>query len=77
VPGATVRVINQATGTVIESLSDAQGAYRAEGLAPGQYRVETALDGFETAVNQAALAAGQTLEVDGVLALSRFSQSWW
>ena len=62
IPGATVRVVNEDTGVTVEAVTDEQGAYRAAALAPGQYRVETALDGFETAVRRIALEAGQTAD---------------
>jgi iron complex outermembrane receptor protein len=75
VPGASVRIVNQATSAAVDLVTDAQGAYRAEGLAPGQYRAEAVLDGFETAVNQVTLAAGATVTSDAVLSPSRFSQS--
>ena len=75
VPGASVRIVGQASGAAVETVTDAQGVYRTEGLAPGQYRVEASLDGFETAVNQVLAVAGQTAAVDATLSPSRFSQS--
>jgi hypothetical protein len=57
VPGAQVNVINEATSVGVESTTDATGSYRVEDLVPGSYRVETALDGFETAVRRIVLAA--------------------
>jgi len=75
VPGATVRIINTATSVVVELTTDAQGSYRAESLAPGAYRVEASLDGFDTAVVQAGVAAGESATVNATLAPSRFSQS--
>ena len=50
IPGATVRVVNEDTGATVEAVSNEQGAYRADALAPGRYRLEATLDGFETAV---------------------------
>ena len=55
IPGATVRVINEATGAAQEAVSDAEGRYQVTDLAPGQYRVEAALDGFEPAVARGAV----------------------
>ena len=49
-PGVIVRVVSEATGAAREAISDEEGAYRVESLAPGRYRVEASLDGFETAV---------------------------
>ena len=51
IPGATVRVINEDTGVTVEAVSNEQGSYRVAGpCSPGQYRVESTLDGFEAAV---------------------------
>jgi len=75
IPGALVRVVNEGTSATVEVVSDGQGAYRATPLVPGRYRVEAALDGFETAVSQVVLEAGQTATSDVVLSPARFSQS--
>src|SRR5262245_55458955 len=74
IPGATVRVVHEASGTAVEAVSDGQGVYRAEALVPGQYRVEAALDGFETATRQVLLGAGQTAAVDITLAPARINE---
>ena len=65
-PGATI-VIASGTARVVEAVSDEQGAFRASALSPGQYRLETTLTGFETAVRQVVLAADQVLTVDVTL----------
>jgi iron complex outermembrane receptor protein len=75
VPGATVRVISEATGTALETISGGQGEYRLQDLAPGAYRVEVGLDGFETAVNRVTLESGQSATSDMTLSPARFSQS--
>lgn len=75
VPGVTVRVVNEDTGVTVEAVSNEQGSYRAAALVPGQYRLETALDGFETAVSRIVLEGGQTATSDVTLSLARFSQS--
>ena len=50
VPGATVTVRNNATGTAFESVSNSAGAFSIPALDPGTYTVTVALDGFKTAV---------------------------
>jgi iron complex outermembrane recepter protein len=75
IPGAVVRIVNQATGVAVETVTDGQGAYRAEALPPGQYRVEAALDGFETSVEQTALTAGDTVAAHVTLTPSRVAES--
>ena len=71
----TIRIVNEDSGVAVNLVSEQQGAYRAAGLAPGRYRVEAALSGFETGVQKAALGAGQTLEIDLLLAAARFSEA--
>ena len=73
-PGVTIRIVNEDTGVAVDAVSQEQGAYRAAGLAPGRYRVEAALSGFETGVQKLAVAAGQTLEIGLSLAPARFSE---
>jgi len=75
VPGALVRIVNEGTGVALEEVSNDQGVYRAPGLAAGRYRLETVLDGFETAVRRIVLEAGQEATNDVTLSPARFSQS--
>ncbi len=74
VPGASLRIVSEATGVAIESLSDERGAYRVTSLALGRYRVEAALDGFETAVRRVVLDSSQTAAVDVTLEPARLSE---
>jgi hypothetical protein len=62
VPGAVVKVVNEASGAAIEFVTDAQGAYATDALTPAAYRVEVVLDGFGTALKRIALAGGQRRE---------------
>jgi iron complex outermembrane recepter protein len=73
IPGATVRVINEATGAAQEAVTDAEGSYQLTGLAPGQYRVEAALDGFEPAVARGAID-GRQAAIDVTLTPARFTE---
>ena len=75
VPGATVRVVNAATGAAVQAISDAQGAYRATPLIPGRYGVAISLDGFESIARQVVVAADQTAAVDVTLSPSRHTES--
>ena len=74
IPGATVRVINEATGAAQEAVSDAEGNYQVADLAPGQYRVEAALDGFEPAVARGAVDGRQAAKIDVTLTPARFTE---
>ncbi len=74
IPGATVRAVNEASGTSVEAVSDGQGSYRFVGLVSGEYRVEAVLDGFETATRKVVLDAGQTVALDMTLAPARINE---
>ncbi len=73
IPGATVLVVNEDTGASVEATSDEQGSYRAS-LAPGRYRLEASLDGFETAVRRIVVETGQTPAIDVTLAPARINE---
>jgi iron complex outermembrane receptor protein len=75
IPGATVRIVNEVSGVPVEAVSDEQGVYRTPTLAPGSYRVEITLDGFEAVGRRIELAPGQTAGVDVTLNPSRLTES--
>jgi iron complex outermembrane receptor protein len=74
IPGATIRVINEATGAAQEAVSDAEGSYQVSDLAPGQYRVEATLDGFEPAVGRGAVDGRQAAKIDVTLTPARLTE---
>jgi iron complex outermembrane recepter protein len=74
IPGATVRVINEGTGATVQAVSNESGSYRADPLAPGRYRLETTLDGFDTAVRQVVLEVGQTAVIEVTLTPARITE---
>jgi len=74
IPGATVRVIDEATGAAQEAVSDAEGRYQVTDLAPGEYRVEAALDGFEPAVARGTVDGRQAAKIDMTLTPARFTE---
>jgi hypothetical protein len=53
--------------TVRSLISDASGAYRLVGLAPGDYQLRASFVGHETTVRTVSLVAGQPLRVDLML----------
>ena len=75
IPGASVKVVNETTNAAINLITNPDGTYKADALAPGAYRVETSLDGFEPAQRRTTLAAGQATTIDVTLDPARFSQS--
>ena len=74
VPGAAIKVVNEGTGAAVDVFSNEQGSYEVTGLVPGQYRVEAALDGFETVSQRIALEAGQTAAIAITLFPARFTE---
>ena len=74
IPGATVRVVNEATGAAQETVSDGEGRYRFDDVAPGQYRVEATLDGFEPAVGRGAVDGRQAASIDVTLTPARLTE---
>lgn len=73
-PGAIVKVTNEATGVTLENVSNERGLYRVPALVPGRYRLEVALDGFEAFKQQSiVLQVGQTLAIDVTLSVGGLS----
>ena len=68
IPGATVDVLNIATGVVIPTTTNDQGSYRAAFLNPGNYRVTVSLTGFGKFVSDnIELHVSDLLTVDATL----------
>jgi hypothetical protein len=75
-PGAIVKVSNEATGVVIETVTNNQGIYRVTALVPGRYRVEASLDGFATFLREGiVLEVSQTIAVDATLGVGGRSET--
>jgi iron complex outermembrane receptor protein len=72
-PGVTVKIVNETNGTAVDAVTDGQGAYSAS-VAPGPYRLEAALDGFETAVRQVVVGPGSPATADLTLTPARFTE---
>jgi iron complex outermembrane receptor protein len=66
-PGVTVRITNEASGQVTSTVTDDRGQYQTAPLPQGPYRLEAALDGFQSATRRIASAAGQTAALDFTL----------
>lgn len=62
IPGVTVTASEKA-GAAEVAVSDAEGAFRIENLAPGAYSVEAMLDGFQTISKEVKLSNGQTVDL--------------
>jgi hypothetical protein len=65
VSGVTVRMTNNATGMVRQTLSTDDGTYRLDAVEPGTYTVEVAAAGFKTiTLTNVPIAAGQASTSD-------------
>jgi hypothetical protein len=68
VPGATVEIVNVATGVATPTTSNEEGNYRVPFLNPGTYRVTVTLDGFSKFVSQSIeLHVAEVLNLDATL----------
>ena len=68
IPGATVEVLNIATGVVTPTTTNDQGSYRAAFLNPGTYRVTVSLAGFGKFISDnIELHVSDLLTVDATL----------
>src|SRR4249920_2199766 len=60
VSGATVKAINNGTGTTLTTTSDGSGSFRFNLIPVGEYKVEISAAGFRTAMqNNIVIAAGR------------------
>ena len=75
VPGATVRVVAEASGRTVEAVTNEQGSYRADALQPGQYRAGNGPRRLRViAVRRVVLEGGQTSAIDVTLTPSRITE---
>ena len=74
VPGATVEVLNTATGVVTPTTTNDQGSYRMPFLNPGTYRVTVSLSGFGRFISDnIELHVADVLTVDATLKVGALS----
>jgi iron complex outermembrane receptor protein len=74
IPGAIIRLFKAGDAVNAEAVSDEQGRFTVSALTPGQYRIETTLDGFEPVVHDIALTLGQAAHVDLTLRPARLTE---
>ncbi|MEO8360159.1 MAG: TonB-dependent receptor [Vicinamibacteria bacterium] len=68
IPGATVSIINIATGISRTVVSDGNGEYLATALNPGKHDVKAELSGFSTAIRRGvSVQSGDAVRVDFTL----------
>jgi hypothetical protein len=76
IPGATVTVKNNATGAVVEAVSNSTGRFAFPGLDAGTYTVTVALTGFKTFVaNDVRLISSRPSEINAKLEVGALSET--
>lgn len=74
-PGAAIRIINVETGIARTAVAGSKGEYRVSNIPPGDYRVESELSGFQTAVrNGINISIGREAVVDFALTVGNVQQ---
>jgi len=74
--GATVKILNPATGVDLTAVTTDAGVFRQPSLQPGTYRITVTAPGFKTAVREnIVLAVAQTLTVDFRLEVGNVSDA--
>jgi hypothetical protein len=66
--------LKAAAGEVATYVSDGEGAFRFEHLAPGSYTIVAALDGFEALTIPVSVASGQVAAVKADLRIAAVSE---
>jgi hypothetical protein len=75
-PGATVLVVNEATGVGWQTVTESDGVYAARFLVPGTYRIEVTMPGFSKFVQSGfPLAIGQNATLNVQLKLGSVSET--
>ncbi|MBN8731220.1 MAG: TonB-dependent receptor [Acidobacteria bacterium] len=76
VAGASVKILNPATGVELNATTTDAGVYRLPSLSPGTYRISVTAPGFKTAVREnVVLGVAQTLTVDFKLDVGNVTDS--
>jgi hypothetical protein len=75
-PGATVTATSPDLQGSLTAVTDANGVYFLRGLAPGAYRIEIEMPGFQSAVrSDVQIRVGGVADVDAVLPVAALTES--
>ncbi|MBI2687796.1 MAG: carboxypeptidase regulatory-like domain-containing protein [Acidobacteria bacterium] len=76
VPAAQLRIVNDESGARVETVSDAEGHFRATSLIPGAYHIEVAKTGFDKLLRRGiVVTTGQTVVIDLALAVGATNET--
>lgn len=73
-PGATLRLIQEETGLVRTSTSNAEGEFVVSSLPPGAYRLEVEAAGYKKYLQNLVLQVNQVLRVDMALEIGSLAE---
>ncbi|HEV2136001.1 MAG TPA: TonB-dependent receptor [Terracidiphilus sp.] len=72
IPGATINVLNKATGAIFTTTSGSQGEYEAPSLHTGIYKISAVHEGFSTAVaDNVTVSVGGRLRINLTLQVGK------
>jgi hypothetical protein len=74
-PGASVTIVNDATGVERSVVTDEQGVFRVPLLQPGPYTIASSLMGFGTDTRKIVLTVGQIADLRIALSLGAIQES--
>jgi Carboxypeptidase regulatory-like domain len=74
IPGAAIRVLNQATGVAVDTRSNAVGFYQVPDLFTGNYTVTITAPGMKTTTQTLELLVAQSAEVNVTMTAGAVSQ---
>ena len=74
VPGASVTVMNTATGEIRKTVSNGSGVFSIPALPPGPYTVDATAMGFEQDTSTLTLSVGQVLNINFSLKIGSDTQ---
>jgi hypothetical protein len=74
VPGATVTVMNTATGEIRKTVTNGSGVFSIPALPPGPYTVDATAKGFEDDTSAVTLSVGQVLNINFSLKVGSASE---
>jgi hypothetical protein len=73
--GVTVRVLDPQLRTVAQTITNGTGSYAIDGLAPGTYRVEVVLAGFQTVASEVSIGTTGESVHDAVLRVGSVAET--
>jgi Carboxypeptidase regulatory-like domain len=74
-PGASVRILDPQLRTVAQASTNGTGSYAIDGLAPGTYRVEVALAGFQPVTSEVSIGATGESVHDAIMRVGSLAET--